>query len=551
MKTNNLIYSILVSLPILFSGCSDFLDRNPVDALSPATFWNTESDAYLAMVGCYNGLEPIYGGYNMMYWDCTSDNLFNYFSWEGRKPIANGDMNPSNTGTDYFTFIDIRSCNEYLQNENKVEWSTTAKQEQYKAEVRSVRALLYFWKTEWYGDFPLITEVIETPDEAKIGQTDAASVRQFVAEELQAAIPHLPNKNQTVEGRVNKQTAQAALMRYYLYRGDYNKALTYAQDIEASGEVSLPDMSYADAFLVANQYNSETIFNHTYIGGTSMNLYLPPFMPNAIGGWSSVIPTMDLADAYEMRDGRTIEEAQLTGDYDPANPFVNRDPRLRATILYPGQKYTNYEAMPDGCYNSMPQYFKDGSRNNDYWSNADNASKSGLQFKKFLQTLDQFSDVNSATMRVPVFRYAEVLLTMAECYIELNQDLDKAISYINKVRVRAGMPEVDRTKYNNQPALRELLRRERRVEFAGEGLRRADLIRWGELVSKLNGFEIRHFDGDVTSELNADGDYNVNVTGRTVIGGQTYKVQEYHRYLPINHEKIKLSDNNLKQNQGY
>lgn len=553
MKTKNIIFSLLVSLPFLFTGCSDFLDRVPNDALSPSTFWKTESDANLAMTGCYNRLTPIISANNLMYWDCTSDNLFNYFSWEDRKKIANGDMKPSDTGTSFFNFLDIRACNEYLANEENIEWTSLEKQEQYKAEVSAIRAFLYFWKTEQYGDFPFFTDVLEDPEVAKMGQTDVATIREFFLKEFTDAIQHLPDKNGTTEGRLNKQAVQGFLMRYYLYRDDYTNALAYAKEIENSKLFSIPNMSYAESFLVDNIINSETIFSHTSIGGKGddFHLYLPPFMPNVIGGWSSVVPTMDLEEAYEMKDGRTIEEAQSTGDFDPANPFVNRDPRLRATILYSGQKYSRYESTPDGCYNSMPATFADGSKNNDYYESADNASKSGLQFKKFLQNLEQFTDENSATMPFPVIRYAEVLLTMAECLIELNQDQAKAIECINLVRRRAGMPDVDVTKYNNQAKMRELVRRERRVELAGEGLRRADLIRWGELVSKLNGFEIRHYTGDITKTLNAEGDYNVNVIKRDTVAGQTYRVQEHNKYLPINQDQIKLSEGKLKQTPGY
>lgn len=552
MKTRNILLGFFLSLPILLTSCSDFLDRVPNDSLSPSTFWKSESDAYLAMTGCYNGLTSFIGANELMYWDCTSDNQFNYFSWEGRKKIANGDMRPSDTGTSFFSFLDIRTCNEYLANESNVAWESTATQEQYKAEVRAIRAWLYFWKTEQYGDFPFFTDIITDPEAAKMGQTDVETIRTFIVDEFKAAIESLPNKSDATEGRLNKQAVQALLMRYYLYQGDYTNALAYGKAIESSNQFSLPGMSYAESFLVANLVNTETIFSHTSIGGYSdYALYLPPFMPNAIGGWSSVVPTMDLANAYEMKDGRTIEEAEATGDYDPTNPFVNRDPRLRATIIYPGQTHSQYLNMPDKCYNSMPEYFSDGTKNNDYWANADNASKTGLQYKKFIQNLDQFSDIESVTLPFPVIRYAEVLLTMAECQIELNQDLDKAVQYINTVRARAEMPAVDQTKYNTQTKLRELVRRERRVELAGEGLRRADLIRWGELVSKLNGFEIYHYDGDVTTTLNEEGDYNVKVTGKTAIPSQTYSIKEYHRYLPIDEDQIKLSNNKLSQTPGY
>ena len=546
-----LIY-ITIALSLMMSSCSDFLDRYPTDSLSPTTFWQTEDDAYLAMVGCYNLLEPIYGGYNMMYWDTASDNLFNYFAWEGYKPIANGNMQPSDSGTDFFKFLDIRSCNEYLANENKIEWGSTEKQNQYKAEVRAIRALLYFWKTEQYGDYPFFTDVLETPEDAQLPRTDVATIREFIVSELKDCLQYLPNRSATEEGRINKQAAEAVLMRYYLYRGDYTNALSYAKSIQSSGQFSLPtNMSYADAFLVANQCNSETILSHTYLESTENKLYLPPFMPNMIGGWSSVVPTVNLVEAYEMNDGRTIEEAKADGDYDESNPFVNRDPRLRATVLYPGQIYDDgYKATPDGCYNSLRALFSDGSKNNDYGNNADNASKTGLQVKKFLQNLTQFSDVESATMHFPIFRYAEVLLTIAECDIELNQNMDEAIECMNLVRSRAGMPDVNTAKYNSQSTLRELLRRERRVEFASEGLRRSDLKRWGLLTSTLSGFQILRYDGDVTKTLNAEGDYNVKITGKNVVSGETYKFQKHNELLPIPLTQMEINKK-LVQNEGY
>ncbi len=548
---NLLLYTVFILL-ILSTGCSDFLDRYPSDSLSPETFWNTEDDATLALTGCYYGLEYIYGGYNMMYWDCTSDNLFNYFSWEGYKPFVNGSLSPSNSGRDFYTFSDIRTCNEYLANEASVDWSSTDTENQYKAEVQAIRGIIYLWKTECFGDFPLVTEVIDDPEEALLDRTDIDTVRQFIVSELTDCLQYLPDKSDMDEGRISKQAVQAFLMRYYLYQSDYETALTYAKAIEESGQFSLPtSLSYADAFLVDNQINSETIFSHTYLESTSMDLYLPPFMPNAIGGWSSVVPTVDLAEAYEMSDGRTIEEAEADGDYDESNPFVNRDPRLRATILYPGQIYcSDYEDSYSGCYNSLPQYFGDGTRNSDYGSNADNATKTSLQFKKFLQNMDQFSDISSATMHFPIIRYAEVLLTIAECDIELNQDFDEAIACMNLVRERAGMPDVNTSKYNDQTSLRTLVRRERRVEFAGEGLRRADLKRWGSLYSTLSGFEIERYNGDVTTTLNDEGDYDVSVTGISTVSGQTYSFQEYQILFPIPQDEMDVNPN-VEQNPGY
>ena len=94
------------------------------------------------------------------------------------------------------------------------------------------------------------------------------------------------------------------------------------------------------------------------------------------------------------------------------------------------------------------------------------------------------------------------------------------------------MPDVNTAKYNSQSTLRELVRRERRVNLPVKASR-ADLKRWGILTSTLSGFEILRYDGDVTTTLNAESDYNVKITGRNVVSGETYKFQEHNELLPI------------------
>lgn len=538
-----ILYAFLMVSTMLLSSCSNFLDRAPSDALSPSTFWSSESDAKLALTGCYHNLESIYGGYNMIYWDCTTDNYFNNFSWEGYKTLADGNNTANDTGTSFFSFLDIRACNEYLENEANVKWSSTATQNQYKAEVRVLRALFYFWKTECYGDFPFFTKVIDTPADGLVERTSVATIREFIVSELADCLQYLPDKSSSTEGRINKQFAEGLLMRYYLYRSDYTNALKYANMIRESGQVSIPaGVSYADCFKTANQYDSETIFDHSYIASTSMDLYDPPFLANGMGGWSSVVPTLDLMDAFECSDGKTISESAL---YDASEPFLNRDPRLRASILYSGQAFPGYST----CYNSMPKQIN-GSDNSDYESIADNASKSGLQLAKYFQAANiNANSISSTTLHFKVMRYAEVLLTIAECEIELNQNLDDAVACINKIRERADMPDVDQTIYNSQSTLRTLVRRERRVELNGEGLRRADLVRWGTITDILSKFKIQHLDGDITSEKDENGDYKVNVTGRHDVY-TNYNFTKDHILFPIYQKYIDINPK-LKQNTGY
>jgi len=528
-----IIFGLIAALTITVTSCSDFLERSPQDALSPATFWQTENDAYLALIGTYNGLNNIYHnghwtGYNCVMMDALSDNLFDYFSWEGYSVMTTGNITPTNNGVagSWYQFSDIRACNEYLEMENNVNWATSGLEEQYKAEVRTIRALLYLYRSNWYGDFPLVTKTLDLAEAYAQPRTSRAEVQSFIESELKASIDALPTRAIVSQGRICKEFAQGLLMRYYLWNSDYANAKTYAQAIVSGGNLSLAD-DFKTMFEVGNQYDKETIFDFSFISNTARDLYGNPFVANgALGGWSSIVPTVDLMDEFECIDGKTIEESEL---YDPEYPFLNRDPRLRVSMVYPGQVYTGYTDSQRGCYNSLPEQI-DGNNNADYWNNAGNASKSGLQLGKYFLASNVTSDgLSHMTVHFKAMRYAEVLLTLAECNIELG-DLAEGAKYLNMVRARAGMPDVA---VSDQETMRAQVRRERRVELAGEGLRREDMVRWqvdsnGKWVASggtpyivwkfQNDFCIEHLDGDVENRKDANGDWVAHVTGRT--GGE-------------------------------
>jgi hypothetical protein len=528
-----ILFSLMAALLLVATSCSDFLERAPKDALSPATFWQTESDAYLALVGTYNGLNSIYHnghwtGYNAVMMDALSDNLFDYFSWEGYSVMTTGNITQDNNGVggSWYTFSDIRACNEYLEMEGNVDWTTSGLEEQYKAEVRTIRALLFLYRSNWYGDFPLVTKTMDLDEAYAQARTPKAEVQSFVESELKDVINALPDRSKVAQGRISKEFAQGLLMRYYLWKSDYQNAKTYAEAIVNQGNLSLsPD--YAAMFEIGNQYDGETIFDFSFISNTARDLYGNPFVANgALGGWSSIVPTVDLMDEFECIDGKTIEESEL---YDPEHPFLNRDPRLRATMVYPGQVYTGYKDTQEGCYNPLPEFIN-GNKNNDWWNNAGNATKTGLQLGKYFMAANVTPEsLSHMTLHYKAMRYAEVLLTLAECNIELG-DLANGAKYMNMVRKRAGMPEVEVT---DQATMRDQIRRERRVELGGEGLRREDMVRWqvdanGKWVASggtpyivwkfQNDYCIEHLDGEIENRKDANGDWVAHVTGRT--GGE-------------------------------
>lgn len=504
MKATYKIFAAAILGITMLSGCSeDFLDREPTYAVSSNNFWKTEKDADLALTGCYRLLYSPYRPEEMWMWETTSDNAFCYHNNKDYRAIGNGSMAPSGVSVhNYFTYTQIRTCNEYLKRESGIDFHSEAKRNQYRAEVRMIRAMSLFFRVECYGDFPFSTDVYETVDEAMVPRVSKDKLLDFIHQELQDIVQYLPDKADA--GRITSDAARAFLVRVDLYMHNYTEAAKVAKEIMDAGRYAMPNLTYAQSFLKANQYNSEVILSFEQDKAGGFGMWVGEYFPNAYGGWSSAVPTQSLLNSYETKNGLTIDEDPT---YNPENPFVNRDPRLRATILYPGQTwdiFANSAKYPHG-YASIEK----GS--GDYWSDADNATHTGMNFKKFYADPEEFGDIWSCDRNFPILRYAEVLLSYAEAKIELG-DIDASVyAAINQVRHRAGMPNVDEQKYNSQEKLRELVRRERRVEFAYEGLRRFDLQRWG-IMDKAMPETIYHMNGTITDHKNAEGDYDVKLS---------------------------------------
>ena len=112
------------------------------------------------------------------------------------------------------------------------------------------------------------------------------------------------------------------------------------------------------------------------------------------------------------------------------------------------------------------------------------------------------------------------------------------------------MPEVEASIVNDQSKLRELVRRERRVELNGEGLRRADMVRWGTITDILSKFKIEHMEGEVLSEQRENGDHKVKITGRTTTYSN-YNFTKNNILLPIYNNYIEINPNLAPNNPGY
>jgi hypothetical protein len=522
MKKNFiLLYGLAV---LMFSACKKgFLDRTPLDQYSESSLWTSANDAQAALNGCYSGWES---GTWLFYMDCGSDNAFDPYPWEGYTMYGNmGLLTPTNTGNQKWNFQTIEKCNWFLASIDKTPMDEDLKKNM-KAEARFLRAYKYFVMSQLYGDVPLITSNISTAEANTVRRTPKDSVVQFVLAELDTAQANLPDSYSGADvGRVTKGAAWALKARVELFNQQYENCIASCGQV--MGKYSLFN-SYADLFRIQNEHNPEIILDVEYIADDVPETDLGVMVPESSGGWWSVDPTQALVDAYEMSNGKTITDP--SSGYNPDDPYKNRDPRLQATVFVPGSLYEGNYFDPLNP-NSIDYYAAYG-----YTGYAD---------RKFMAHLSDYPNMWNAGLDIPVIRYAEVLLSYAEAKIELNQIDNTVYDAINQVRLRAGMPAVDETVYNTQETMRTLVRRERRVELAMEGLRWFDVQRWGIAEQVMSGTVYGSRLGTVDP---ADGHLTLT-TDRILVEQRTFdKTKNY--LWPIPQSQLDI-DKNLSQNPNY
>lgn len=554
MKSLKYLSLSLVACGVALSSCDDFFDTKPYDQLSPSTFWQTEDDVYSAATACYDKWnEAKNGSTDILYADCLSDIGFNYSNTSSLKVTGNGAMTQAATVT-YYNYETIRRCNTFLENAESVAFADEAEKKDLFAQVRTIRAYRYFHMNFWYGGVPLITDLPQTSSEAQVERASEETVKKFIYGELDAAISDLKDKP-SQRGRIAKGTALAIKMRAALYWGDLDLAMSAARSIQNLNQYEL-DPNFQEMFSIKGQGSKEIIYAMQHVSNTYAFSNMIRMFNNQDGGWASMVPTQNLVDMYEMKSGLRPEEEG--SGYDPVHPFANRDPRLALTILYPGMDWVGSDGK-QRVINTLDKSI-DGSLNADYMDAADNSSRTGMIWAKYTVPLSQYSASLGNENTCPIlFRYAEVLLTIAEINVEKNENTTEVYDILDQLRARCGHVAVDRVKYNTQEKLRELVRRERCIEMAGEGLRRADLLRWkdqnGKMLAEtlMNGTLYRMIGTVNVNE--PDRDLRATISAPTAENESLRKIEDrvfrpYNRYLPFPQAELDKNPN-LKQNEGY
>jgi starch-binding outer membrane protein, SusD/RagB family len=445
--------SILFVFTALFSCKKDYLTLDPVTNYSYYNFPKNEGQVDQAVTGCYRQLFTIYNNYMWVWGDMLSDNTSFRFNPTDRGGLETERLDEfvanASEGTIANMYRDsyegVERSNYVLQNLAAIPFASDSVKAIREGEAKFFRAFHYFNLVRLYGDVPIITTVIITPDPNTAANYPRKPVQQVydnvIVPDAQAAIAKLPaTVPATQKGRLTKAAAYMLLAKVNMTLGKFTDALT---NLNAITGYSLNPL-YVNNFNPATKNGVESILEIQTLpiatGGyyfSFMPSWTPwgtgttiwPFGSNSRGGLNQ--PTNDLNNSYETNDNRKAVTIGSTGTG-------------ASTILF---------------------------------------------MKKFL-----YADLANAPINPvqwPVYRYADVLLMQAECLNEAAFPNATAFTNLNLVRTRAGLP--NKTQGNISPALavntqaafRLAIEQERRVEFAGEAHRWFDLIRTNRAVTVM------------------------------------------------------------------
>lgn len=486
MKEINKIFIILLVV-LGLGACSDVLDLESLTEPTDATFFSNENELDLALSGIYSSV-VWRGGYSLPV-QVNMDNGATDIGlvrggYVGFDALGAGSHSASTGGfASVYSHLyrGIGRANNLLKNmERAQEVVPETPYNEIRAQALVLRAYFYHYLLELYGDVPFSEELATNPEDALLPRMPKAELADRLLSDLATAAGVLP-ATYADPGRITKGVALGLHARIALYNNKYSEAATSAKAVMDLDVYEL-HTDYEALFGRPGETSSEVMFTMPFQEGFATTQF-----PRAQGSrnrnsYSTVVPTQSMIDSYEGTDGLPIDESTV---YDPSQPFENRDPRLKASIVTPQSEWAGliFESNPD----SLVYRNVDGSEaggNRDSRTVSWPAAFCGYLWKKYTDEDAQMINQTTSDINFTLMRLAEMHLIYAEAKIESN-DIDATVlEAINAVRARAyGVDVNDTGSYpaittTDQAELRKVLRRERKVELANEGFRLFDIRRW-------------------------------------------------------------------------
>lgn len=546
MKKIIIYLATMLLAAMTFTGCYD-LETYPGDKVNEGTFYKTGDHAHQGLMGIY-GMLRLNEAYGYQFcFDHLGDIAYGYNYY--MMFLATYTDRDGTIQAHWQTFYDgIHRVNTFIRSVKGMRGIITDEQvNEYVAEAKFLRAMFYFSLTGLFGGVPYYDESTNVNEEfmnLKQPRSSLEEVRAHILEDLDEAIKYLPVEHAASEyGRATKGAAYALRGKVHLYDKEWQSAINDFEEIvynKSNNYGYALDDDYARVFKLYNGAKSpETVFsiqNKSGVG-TEYGMQIQALMGcrGAYGScWNNTVPSTQLVDMYEFKDGRPFNWDEIFPGYNAMTPeqrkellsvemdgsgtivglreadtakilsaYTCRDPRLMATVIVP---YSHYMGNIGRTTNVDLIFALDhnlaGNANGGTIQN--NAGWVSYLYRKFVTEGDQGGAISNrlhTPFAFPLIRFADVLLMLSEAYNEVGQ-LDKAVTEFNKVRARVGMPGLNSGPawmvVSNKEQMAERIRKERAVEFAGEGLRFSDLRRWGyEIAHKtLNNVDAVNIYGE-------------------------------------------------------
>ena len=546
MKKIIIYLATMLLAAMTFTGCYD-LETYPGDKVNEGTFYKTGDHAHQGLMGIY-GMLRLNEAYGYQFcFDHLGDIAYGYNYY--MMFLATYTDRDGTIQAHWQTFYDgIHRVNTFIRSVKGMRGIITDEQiNEYVAEAKFLLAMFYFSLTDLFGGVPYYDESTNVNEEfmnLKQPRSSLEEVRAHILEDLDEAIKYLPVEHAASEyGRATKGAAYALRGKVHLYDKEWQSAINDFEEIvynKSNNYGYALDDDYARVFKLYNGAKSpETVFsiqNKSGVG-TEYGMQIQALMGcrGAYGScWNNTVPSTQLVDMYEFKDGRPFNWDEIFPGYNAMTPeqrkellsvemdgsgtivglreadtakilsaYTCRDPRLMATVIVP---YSHYMGNIGRTTNVDLIFALDhnlaGNANGGTIQN--NAGWVSYLYRKFVTEGDQGGAISNrlhTPFAFPLIRFADVLLMLSEAYNEAGQ-LDKAVTEFNKVRARVGMPGLNSGPawmvVSNKEQMAERIRKERAVEFAGEGLRFSDLRRWGyEIAHKtLNNVDAVNIYGE-------------------------------------------------------
>ncbi|MBL7740935.1 MAG: RagB/SusD family nutrient uptake outer membrane protein [Chitinophagaceae bacterium] len=446
-------------------GCKKFLDRKPLNAsLEDLNQGGLEGLAF-GLYSAFTDRNSAYHGFSSIPW-FAMHSFRDDDAMKGSSAADGADWGVIYDGFQYdkahwssSIYWDqkynlIAKANTLIQTADSLDLNDLASQTNV-AEAKFFRAFTYFDLVRVYGEVPKIDFRIYSANDSKKPKATVAQIYALIDEDLNFAIANLPPNwlntagNNAYPGRLTRYVAMALHAKAKLYRQDYAGSLALCQQIISSGQYDLVP-AYASNFLVAGENSKESLLevqaanDKSSVAVTGYEWGVEQGVRGAGAwdlGWGWNTPTDNLANAYEANDRRRP-----------------------ATILFSGQDDGYGKTVPD--YPTIPRLYW----NKKVYPEPSMQEATGVRVNRW---------INHSLMR-----YSDVLLMAAEAANEIGgaTNMTNATTWVNKIRSRAGLVDIGSV---TQAQMRAAVKKERRFEFAMEGERFFDLVRWNDAATVL------------------------------------------------------------------